>query len=69
MRNNGETTAKEEYDILLDNGDLFNLFPSFKGIWEKDKKEFSRFHEMNEEILKISRDFDVEEGFEGVYED
>lgn len=69
MRNNGETTAKEEYDVLLENGDLFNLFPSFQGIWKKDKGEFTRFHEMNEEILKISREFDVEEGFEGVYED
>lgn len=64
-----EQQAKQEYDILLENEELLEMFSNFTGSWKKDKAEFMRFYEMNEEILKTDKGFDLEEGFEGVYEE
>ena len=61
--------AKSEYRILLENGELLEMFPNFTGQWAKDKKEFIKFHEMNEEILNFNIDFDFEDGAEDFYED
>jgi hypothetical protein len=61
------TSAKLEYTALSENGELLELFPNFSGTWAKDKSEFLKYHEMNEQILRTSRDLDLEEGFEGIY--
>ncbi len=60
-----ENAAKKEYDALLDGGELFELFPDFKGVWEKDKKAFIRYHEENEQLLNNSViDLDDEDDFD-----
>ena len=43
--------ARREYNILLDLGELNELYPNLTGIWEKDKKKFTSIWEQNQEIL------------------
>ena len=56
------TEAQKQYNALLEAGELLNMFPSFKGEWEKDKKAFTRYYEDNEAILNSNIiDLDDEE--------
>lgn len=51
--------AKNEYDVLLDNGELLELYPELSGSWTKDKKKFTKIWEQNIEAIKnIDIDFD-----------
>lgn len=43
--------ARSEYNILLDLGELDELYPNLTGIWEKDKKKFTSIWEQNQAIL------------------
>lgn len=63
------SNARTEYDILLENGELLEMFPGFTGKWAKDKKDFIKFHELNEEILNLDVDLDFEDSTEEFYED
>ena len=49
--------AKKEYDILLKNEELLEMFPDFTGRWGKDKKAFLQYWESNQEILNLEVDF------------
>lgn len=41
-----------EYDRLKELGDdFFEMFPSMTGEWENDKKEFTKYYNMNKDIL------------------
>lgn len=65
-----EKAAKQEYNILLNCGELLEMFPNFSGNWSRDKKEFLKFHELNEEILNLEVNYEeLEEGFSGYNED
>lgn len=51
--------AKEEYNVLLDNGELLELYPELSGSWAKDKKKFTVIWEQNIEAIKnIDVNFD-----------
>jgi len=43
---------KKLYKTLLDNGELQELFPSMKGDWEQDKKQFILEQKDLEDLLK-----------------
>lgn len=43
--------VKQEYDLLLESGDLKVLFPRASEIWEKDKKQFTQIYEANQKLL------------------
>lgn len=43
--------AKKIYDALQESGALTTLYASMKGVWEKDKKEFLKQYNENEEII------------------
>lgn len=45
------TEAQKQYNALLESGELHDMFPTFKGEWDKDKKAFTRYYEENEVIL------------------
>lgn len=54
--------AEKEYKSLLESGELKDMFPTFKGEWEKDKKAFTRYYEDNQKILNMTNiDLDDEE--------
>lgn len=56
--------AKQEYDVLLENGELLEMYPELSGSWEEDKKSFSVIWEQNIEAIKdIDVDFDEFEEF------
>lgn len=40
-------TAKTEYNMLLKNGILLELYPEMCGEWELDKDSFTKIHEAN----------------------
>jgi hypothetical protein len=50
-------SAKGEYSVLLDLGDLLVLYPELTGEWENDKVEFTRMWEDNKDAFK---DLDME---------
>lgn len=43
--------AKEEYQSLLNSGDLTELFPMLCGDWEKDKEFFIYMFNLNNDAL------------------
>ena len=47
---------EQQYNVLLESGELFELFPTSNGIWEEDKYFFNLFVEKNEEAIE---DFDI----------
>lgn len=52
-------SARSEYDVLVKNGVLEEIFPGFSGDWEKDKNRFTRMWEMNNAAIKeIDTDYD-----------
>jgi len=54
--------AKNEYDELLANGELLELYPDLSGSWQKDKKIFISTWEQNVEAIKnIDKNFDEDE--------
>jgi hypothetical protein len=52
----------EEYNALLNSGDLLMLFPKASGVWETDKDKFTLIYQANQEMLK---GYDNETGEEG----
>lgn len=48
---------KKLYDMLLNNGELYEVFPQATADWEKDKKQFILEQEELENLIK---DWDVE---------
>ncbi len=54
--------AKNEYQVLLENGELLEMYPGLSGSWDKDKKRFTIIWEQNIEAIKdIDVDFDEDE--------
>lgn len=45
-------SAKSEYEMLLDLGELKELYPSLTGIWEEDEDIFNLLWQSNQDILK-----------------
>ena len=50
-------SVKQDYDLLLESGDLKLLFPKAKGEWDLDKDQFTKIYNINQELLK---QYDVE---------
>lgn len=42
------------YKSMLDSGELFEVFPTLTGKWEKDKKSFIREQEELEKLANIT---------------
>lgn len=57
-----QSEIKDTYDKLLKSGDLKEMFPKMKGIWEKDQNQFSKEYQKIE-LLLDNDDFDEESGF------
>lgn len=54
--------AKNEYDELLKNGELLELYPDLSGSWQKDKNSFTAAWEQNVEAIKdTDTNFDEDE--------
>ena len=49
---------KSIYESLLESGDLLDMFPSLTGEWVKDKKDFKRQYDMNNQALIEGYEFD-----------
>ena len=49
---------KSIYESLLDSGDLLDMFPGLTGDWAKDKKDFKRQYDMNNQALIEGYEFD-----------
>jgi hypothetical protein len=43
------------------------MFPNLTGSWKSDREEFLKFHEMNEEILKIESNLELDDLLDDVY--
>lgn len=52
--------AKEEYNVLLDGGELLEIYPELSGSWSKDKKIFTKIWEQNIKAIK-NTDIDFDE--------
>lgn len=50
-------SAQSQYELLLDSGELKEMFPKLSGRWEKDQTEFVKWYEANIEAI---RDIDVD---------
>jgi hypothetical protein len=55
-------SIREEYDALLESGDLRMLFPRASGKWETDEKRFTMIYQANQAMLK---GYDNETGKKG----
>lgn len=54
--------VKREYDVLLDSGELMEMYPGLSGLWKKDRDKFTRIWEQNiEAIRKIDVNFNADE--------
>jgi len=54
--------VKREYNVLLESGELLEMYPDLSGSWTKDKKEFTKFWEENVRAIKdIEIEFDEDE--------
>lgn len=49
--------VKKEYDVLLDSGELLEMYPELSGSWKKDKNKFTKIWEQN---IKAIKDIDVD---------
>lgn len=49
---------KSIYESLLESGDLLEMFPGLSGDWAKDKKDFKRQYDMNNQALIEGYEFD-----------
>ena len=55
---------EKEYSLLLNSGELTQMFPTFSGEWDKDKKIFTKYFEENQKIFNQDiLDLDEEEVF------
>ena len=55
-------TAKNEYNVLLESGELLEMYPELSGSWSKDKNKFTLIWEQNIEAIKdIDVNFDENE--------
>lgn len=52
--------ARREYNVLLENGELLELYPELSGSWSKDGKLFTSLWEQNRDAI-MEIDFDYEE--------
>lgn len=52
--------VKKEYDVLLENGELLEMYPELSGSWEDDKNTFTSIWEQNVEAIK-SMDINFDE--------
>ncbi len=51
--------VKKEYNVLLEGGELLEMYPELSGSWEKDEKVFTSIWEKNQEAIRdIEGDFD-----------
>ena len=51
--------TKKEYDVLLENGELLEMYPELSGSWSQDKNSFTVIWEQNIEAIKnIDINFD-----------
>lgn len=51
--------ASKEYNLLLESGELLELYPELSGVWEKDKKRFIYMWEQNQELfMDLDIDYD-----------
>lgn len=55
--------AETEYNYLKDREELFDLFPSFTGIWSKDEKVFQKYYDDNMAALSDIQVYDMEDVF------
>lgn len=53
-----KTEVKNFYNSCLENGELFLIFPEVTGVWEKDKKAFTKYYEENKELEALT-DIDI----------
>jgi len=44
---------ENQYKIFLESGELKELFPGMKGVWEKDEKRFTKIHQEMQKALNI----------------
>lgn len=49
--------CKREYQVLLDSGELGEMYPELTGVWSKDKKKFTEYWEKNQEAI-LNLDFE-----------
>lgn len=42
---------KSEYDMLLESGELLLMFPELSGKWSKDKAEFKKLWDVNQQAI------------------
>lgn len=47
-----EENYKHLYESLLQSEDLFEMFSSMTGVWEKDKKKFTKLQKEMEDLAK-----------------
>ncbi len=51
--------VKTEYQVLLESGELLEMYPELSGSWEEDKTKFTTLWEQNSEAIRdIDVDFD-----------
>ena len=55
---------KSIYQSLLESGDLLELFPGLTGDWIKDKLDFKRQYDINNQVLIEGYEFDELDGYE-----
>jgi hypothetical protein len=44
-------TAKKQYNLLLKQGSLLDLYETLTGVWEEDKNKFQELWEMEESFI------------------
>lgn len=44
--------VSREYKVLLDSGELQDMFPQLSGVWKKDERLFTKLWEKNIEAIK-----------------
>lgn len=55
--------SKKAYDKLVKSGDLFEMFPTMKGVWKEDKEDFLMMYNQNLDLNLDLYDLDVEDNF------
>ena len=44
--------VRNEYNVLLESGELLEMFPALSGLWAKDRARFTSAWERNIEAIK-----------------
>lgn len=50
--------CKKEYELLLNNGELLEMYPMLSGIWLKDKSDFTEMFNQNKDIYNTDTNYD-----------